>query len=239
MKKLAIGILLIGLFTFFACGNKKDSTNADQQKLTQQSVSKDVKTESPNKRYGYESGIIVYKIKANRVQTEKTVYFDNWGALEAHYTQGFSSVGGKEIMVGNDITIINEQGVFTYDLNEQTGTKSNIRPTQGMMNYENMKKAMGEGNVDDYLEQNNINKLPDEEIAGFTCEVYEMKNIKTWAHEGIMLKMETKMGPMSVIQEATKFQPDVPVDAATFRFPDGVNPDEFLDAGKLLQEQRK
>ncbi len=218
MKTLTILFSLSLLLLGSGCSNSQG--NGTQK--TPLAEAENTSFQKAVKRYGYESGMVKYKTKGS----QETLYFDNWGALEARYV-----VYPKGMEMDNTITIMNEQGIFTYYPNKGTGVRLEVPPGMHMAQQD---LAVGESD-----ESGTVTRLPDEDILSYPCVVYEMnKMMKAWTHKGITLKWEQQMGPMLMKTKAISFEPDASIDPAKFQFPDGVDPSTFPDAEEVLEQMK-
>lgn len=162
-------------------------------------------------RYGIKSGILTQKSEMG----ETTVYFDNYGALEAQKM--------KMNMMGNEMvmTILRKDGK-TYMINESEKQVQEM-PGGGMggndINFLNLTDAVKSANK--------IKEAGKETILGRECTKYTMESSQmgmsmtqtVWVWQGITLKSLTDAGQFAFGNEAVKLEENVEIPASTFDIP--------------------
>ncbi len=162
-------------------------------------------------RYGIKSGILTQKSEMG----ETTVYFDNYGALEAQKT--------KMNFMGNEMemTILRRDGK-TYMINT-TEKQVQEMPDGGMggnsINFLNLTDAVKSANK--------IKEVGKETVLGKECTKYTMEASQmgmtisqtVWVWQGIALKSLTDGGQFTFGNEAVKFEENVEIPASTFEIP--------------------
>jgi hypothetical protein len=206
---LIILLLIISPSNFQSIGEKTGAANAAQ-------------SGQEAKRYKIKSGIIEYKITGMQSGTE-ILYFDDWGRKEAKYTNTEISVMNIK-QKQNQLGILDGNITYTIDLDRKTGTKMD---TPLMGDLSRGAKRQGKDMTDvgmEMLKQMGGEKVGEEKVAGYLCEVYEIKKMssKTWVHNGVTLKMESNMVGMQRNQEATRVQLNVPIPQDKLRIPSDV-----------------
>ena len=170
-----------------------------------------VATAQNGQRYGIKSGILTQKSEMG----ETTVYFDNYGALEAQKMK--MNFMGNEM----DMTILRKDGK-TYMINASEKQVQEM-PDGGMggnsINFLNLTDA-------DWT-ANKIKEAGKETILGKECTKYTMEASQmgmtmtqtVWVWQGIALKTLTDGGQFTFGNEAVKLEENVEIPASVFEIP--------------------
>ena len=162
-------------------------------------------------RYGIKSGILTQKSEMG----ETTIYFDNYGALEAQKMK--MNFMGNEM----DMTILRKDGK-TYMINASEKQVQEM-PDGGMggnsINFLNLTDAVKSANK--------IKEAGKETILGKECTKYTMEASQmgmtmtqtVWVWQGIALKTLTDGGQFTFGNEAVKFEENATIPASTFDIP--------------------
>lgn len=187
----------------------------------------ETKIPAVSKPYRYETGKIVYEHmmnsrNINMVTSVDTVYFKDWGTTKTTFRK---QKGGE-----TELILENNKGVYTYSPKQKSGIKTKPIVIATYRSLEEQAEEMGEKEAEKYYEENRIDRFPNEILLGFDCEVFELnKSIKNWIHKGIVLKMENKMGSMTIKSEAKSFEPDIKINEKIFSFPNGLTEADFKE----------
>ena len=166
---------------------------------------------SAQNRYGIKSGILTQKSEMG----ETTIYFDNYGALEAQKMK--MNFMGNEM----DMTILRKDGK-TYMINASEKQVQEM-PDGGMggnsINFLNLTDAVKSANK--------IKEAGKETILGKECTKYTMEASQmgmtmtqtVWVWEGIALKTLTDGGQFTFGNEAVKLEENVEIPASVFEIP--------------------
>lgn len=163
------------------------------------------------KRYGIKSGILTQTSEMG----ETTVYFDNYGAVEAQKM--------KMDFMGNamEMTILRKDGK-TYMINAAEKQVQEM-PAGGMggadINFLNL--------TDQVKTANKIKEAGKETILGRECTKYTMESSQmgmtmsqtVWVWNGIVLKSLTDGGQFQFGNTATKLEENANIPASTFDIP--------------------
>ena len=163
------------------------------------------------KRYGIKSGILTQTSEMG----ETTVYFDNYGAVEAQKM--------KMDFMGNamEMTILRKDGK-TYMINAAEKQVQEM-PAGGMggadINFLNL--------TDQVKAANKIKEAGKETILGRECTKYTMESSQmgmtmsqtVWVWNGIVLKSLTDGGQFQFGNTATKLEENANIPASTFDIP--------------------
>ena len=174
-----------------------------------------------SKRYEVKSGIIEYKmfgsgdmmgIKTQMSGTNKVI-FKEWGNVELHQGTTKSVVMGREETT-QETTKIENGKVYIADYDQKIIVEyeaSKLMHTQ----YQDVAKSPKE-----VLNEMGGKKVGEESVLGYTCEVWEMPQIKLWLYKGLALKTEANIMGIKNTMEATNVQLDVPVSDDQLQLPD-------------------
>lgn len=185
------------------------------------------------KRYSVKSAVIEYALSGIQTGTE-TVYIDDYGKREARYTQADMNVMGQT-MKSNRLTLLDEDWIYAIDLDKKSGAK--IKNPM----FESLRASAPDGDYSqvslDLMQKMGGQKIGTEEIAGKTCDVWEMKDMETksWLWNVIPLKTESKMGELQMSTVATKVDEGVPVADEKFKIPADVQ----ITSGENLDQMMK
>lgn len=231
MKKLLSLTLLGAALIFVSCGDSgKDDSGADGSKSH---LVKD-------RKYGIKSAIIEYDVSGSQ-EGSRRLFFDNWGARQAEYSNTTITVG-QFSKTANLLNITDGDWQYTINLDSKSGTKakSSLKELK--------EELMGQQYFNELGEQAIIKmggmKIGTEEYLGKECTVYEFRNIgmRAWYWKWVLLKSETRSGPVSIIVTARKIEEDVRVPEDRFRIPEDItlNTVDLDDIeGQMRREQEE
>lgn len=231
MKNLFCTVAVLSSMAFVSCGDKaqNDGNKANGDSTKSASMESPAATAKTAGKYKIKSGIVTYKMNAMGFDTPTTLYFDDFGAVEANESKSEMEIVGQKV---NTHTINFTKDGFTYnlDLEKKTGTKMKaIAPAAGGFNPNN---ADFSGMSAEQMKKYGISKEASETVLGKECEVYtidykEMKVKGTFTvWNNIPLKMNMDMGGMAVTMEATKIEENVAIPASVFAIPADVKVEE-------------
>ncbi len=174
---------------------------------------------------------------------EEVLYIKDHGLRTATYRTTSTSMFGMT-MKNRTVEITDPDWVYTFDLQEQTGTKS-INPQKLMVeefsklsdeerkkvekNAETMGTSMMQGM------QGTVEPKA-REILGYPCDKTTMMGVTVYSIHGssIPLLTDSNMMGISMKSTATSISED-PVDEKHFRFPDGIEPQPDPEADRMAQ----
>jgi hypothetical protein len=207
MNLLKISSVFLLALLFSSCGGKapKSEKQSDQNPVAEN-------TKSEKHKYGVKSGIIEYSTKMMGMDMTQTLYFDDYGALEATEME-MDMMGTKT----HTVNITKEGYVYSLDLITKTGTRQMIFNKEANIDFKNLSKEMEK--------KMNLKKIGKEDFAGKTCEKYSIDytdlSMKGYylVWEGIALKTDVDMGSMKMEMIAKNVQENVNIPAAKFEIP--------------------
>jgi len=207
MKILKISTIFLLALLLASCGGKtpKSEKNSDQNQVAE-------KSKSEKHKYGIKSGIVEYSTKMMGMDMTQTLYFDDFGSIEA--TEMIMDMMGTET---HTVTINKEGYVYNLDLIAKTGTRQMIFNEGSNIDFKNLSKEMEK--------KMNLKKIGKEDFAGKTCEKYSIDytdlSLKGYylVWEGIALKTDADMGKMKMEMTAKNIQENVNIPAEKFEIP--------------------
>jgi len=209
--KTIIGALLIST-TLLSCGGK--STNSGT-------------SSSNNETADYNSIVVNYQNTVDmmgvKTTTNETIWSDEKNNRKATLTSTETNFMGQNTKE-ESLSIENGDWGYNINLNEKTGTKSNIKEMKSMAMAMAAGLAMSGDLKDikslkDFVESNGGKMLPNETILGKECTVYELMGTKQWLYKGMVLK--AMMGD-KVMMNAVKVEENVKIPAEKFEVPAGI-----------------
>jgi hypothetical protein len=216
MKKLVLPLVLGCALIAVSCGHKQSS---DQSAVTS---SAEQSTVAPDHKYGVKSGILILKIENNlmKMNMERHVYFDNYGAKEAAEVYKDGQLVEKTMNMGDG---------FMYHLNlvNKAGTKTGNQAANGTeLKFDIGDYAWPEKARKEY----NFTKLPNETIAGKDCEVYSTESTgmkaKYAGWNGILFLLTTESpmgkGTMKTETTAADFKENADIPASVWEIPAAI-----------------
>lgn len=194
MKNLNI-ILIALLISFTSCQKSKS-----QEK-------------SSYKKYPFKSAIIEYKVEGNSTGT-KTTYIDDYGYKQADISEITTTVMGFKTTEKQDVIIIGSN-INTIDHDNKTVTTTN-NPYA---------KKYAENIGEDYIKTGEevltamgFTKSGTETVLGKECTIWKGMNT-IWAWKGLVLKSETNMMGIKIVEVATSIKTDVSIPSNKFELP--------------------
>lgn len=198
MKKLiAISFLLIA---FISCSNNSQS-NSDDQGPSGSNLNN-------GKRYQIESGIISYKMDMMGMETKMTVYFKEYGKIEASLTE--TEMMGEKTTIR---TLQKNNNYYTFTPGKKTGTKFKMDGDK-VVDETGMHK-MSEADI---LKMGG-KKIGKGKVLDKECIVYQMSDegieTKVWIWHNLFLKTVASQNGMQMSMEAIEIK-------ETSKFPSGI-----------------
>lgn len=206
---LFVFLLLLPFALFISCGDENETTGDEETSVTKGDI---------DKRYGLESAIVKYKITGSQ-KGDRTLYFENWGMKQADYTNATISIAGFSKST-NIVSIMKDDGLYTLDLENKTGTKTKnpVTEEQEKLKYEKNFNEFGE----QMLLSMGAEKTGTGSVLGRECDIYEIKSIGTslWVWKWITLKSVTETSGFKIVSEATEINTNVNIPDDKFEIPD-------------------
>jgi hypothetical protein len=177
--------------------------------------------DSTNKRYGIKSGIITYKTSMMGMETSKTVYFKDYGAIETNLVDG-----GMMGMTGKSHQVQKDGFIYMYQEGQKEGMKIKIADSiateqSNLFTEESIVKKEGG------------KKTGTEKILEKECSVYEITkdgiNSKIWIWNKIPLKMTVSQQGMEVVMIATELKETSDFPKGIFDLPSEITFKEMKD----------
>lgn len=185
------------------------------------------------KRYDTKSGVISYtttisgKMMGSTINGSGTqsIFFKDWGALELREEQS-SQTTTMKIFGKSTIETENTHTMTKLDNGESYWVDFDQKKI-----YANRDMAMdiskayypdadaGEAG-ENMLESMGGEKVGNEKILGYNCDVWSFSGGKQWLYKGVMLKLEMTMLGITTTTQATSAKFDIQVPEKHFKLPD-------------------
>lgn len=232
MKKLLQFLILTLILISGSCSDSGNEENAGNTGTLSPAVK--------DRKYGLKSAIIEYDVSGSQ-EGSRRLFFDNWGERQAEYSNTTITVG-QFSKTANLLNITDGDWQYTINLDTKTGTKSQSQLKELKRDLEGQQyfNELGEQFIIKMGGQN----LGTEEFMGKECAVYEFRNIgmKAWYWKWILLKSETRSGPINIVVTARKIDEDVRIPKDKFRVPEDITLNTVdLDniEGQMRREQEE
>lgn len=232
MNKLLTLALFAFLLLLASCGESDSDNNSGTDGKGAPAVK--------DRKYGIKSAIIEYDISGSQEGSRK-LYFDNWGERQAEYSNTTITVG-QFSKTANLINISDGDWQYMINLDSRSGTKSRsqLKELKDELEGQQYFNELGEQAIIKMGGQ----KLGTEEYMNRECEVYEFRNIgmKAWYWNWVLLKSETRSGPINIMVTARKIEEEVRVPEDKFRVPEDItlNTVDLEDIeGQMRREQEE
>ncbi|PCE64227.1 hypothetical protein [Sediminicola luteus] len=199
-----------------------------QPKYLEHSASPKTEYQQPNyKKYPFKSARVSYTFSGD-ASGASTLFIDDFGYKESHVENSTTTFMGvatpkneSRIMVGSEQTEIDHNsGTATQSINPLHAYYA-VRPNNDYI-------ALGE----QALTQMGFTKVGQEMVLGKNCDVWQGP-VHLWTWKGLTLKTVTKMMGMTLIEEATQLELDVPIDPKHFQVPNDIQ----ITGGNLMLEE--
>ena len=171
------------------------------------------------KRYLVKSGEVQYKIVGNGsmmglstdLEGDSFLYFKDYGATEITKEKIIQNVMGQK-ETENETTKFENGMVYSVDFEDKVIYKQKI-PID-------IEDPMLQNKGEESLKSLGAKKIGSYEIAGFTCDKWELHGTKMCIYKGVPLKMETSTMGTDYVQIATNARFDINIDEEKFNLPD-------------------
>ena len=192
-----------------------------------------------DKRYTMKSAIVEYTMTGNQTGTE-TLYFEDYGKKEGRHTQSTTSFMGFKQST-ESINIIDGEWAYNYD------PKTNIATR---MNWKEMSEQLAKNaaSLRDYgqemLESLGGTKAGTKEIAGKTCEVWDLPKIASQSciYKGSLpLESRVSIAGMEIVTTATRIDENVAIPKDKLTLPKDAKIEDFVippEAAAAVQEMQ-
>ena len=173
------------------------------------------------KRYEVKSGIIEYTTTGSgemmgiktQMSGKSKLIFKDWGNVELHQSTTKSVVMGREEHT-QDTTKIENGKVYVVDYEQKLIIEHD--PSSLMFSqHKDLTKSSKE-----ILRDMGAKKVGEESVHGYTCQVWEMPQMKLWLYKGIALKSQANLMGITNTMEAIHIHLDVTVSDEEFKLPD-------------------
>ncbi|HEO97735.1 MAG: hypothetical protein JW682_00185 [Campylobacterales bacterium] len=173
------------------------------------------------KRYEVKSGVVEYAItKSGNMMgitmqgngTAKTL-FTAWGNVELYSEEGETTTMGRTEHE-REMTKVDHGKLFVVDFDQ----KVIYEYTPEMLKNSEYQDFAQTGK--EMIESMGGQKIGEERVMGYLCEVWEIAPVKLWLHKGVMLKSEAEMMGIKHTTIATKVNLNVSISESDLKLPD-------------------
>ncbi len=201
------------------------------------------------KRYELKSGIVEYttsisgKIMGTTTTgngTEK-LYFKNWGAIElleeesikTSQTKFFGKETTKTSNVHN-LSKLDNGTSYSVDFKNKKIIKREDVAMSAVKSYRN---GDAHQTGKEMLEAMGGEKIGEEKVLGYNCEIWTAMGTKIWIYKGIPLKTESDIVGMKTIKVATKAKFNIAVSSSYFQLPNYpiTTINDMMEGGRASQ----
>ncbi len=172
------------------------------------------------KVYGIKSGIVTTTSDMMGQSVTQLLYFDDFGAKQVTV----SDFGGQKMRMLREK---DGSQIMVSDADKTATRMPSFGGGEKRINWLNL--------TEEVIKKNKIKELGEEVVAGKTCKKYKYRvgmmgqfiDQTICVYQGIVLKSSssTQMGDM--VQEATKVEENVTIEASMFTIPEGVKVEDF------------
>lgn len=174
---------------------------------------------------------------------EEVLYIKDHGRRTANYRTTSTSMFGMT-MKNRTVEITDPDWVYTFDLQEQTGTKA-INPRKLMIEEYNKLSAEERAKVDENAETMGASMMQGmqgtvepkaREILGYQCDKMTMMGNTVYSIHGSSIPLLTDSNMMGISMKSTATSiSEEPVAEKHFHFPDGIEPQPDPDADQMAR----
>lgn len=204
-----------------ACNSENESNE------TNGSIENSDNKNNKDKKYKIESGIINYKMDMMGMETKMSVYFKEFGKIEASYTE--TEMMGERTVIR---TLQKDNYYYTFTPGKNTGTKF-----QMVGNEIVDESAMQKLNEADIIKLGG-KKIGTEKILGKECSIYELiqndVDTKVWIWNSMFLKTIASQNGMEMKMEAYEIKETTNFPAGIFDVPKNI---KFSDPAKNIEPE--
>jgi len=183
------------------------------------------------KRYHVKSGIIKYKttilgkVLGSKItgSGSESLYFKDYGAIELKEEQStkitkMKFFGREKVKTDKAHTITKLDNGESYVADFKTKTITANRDL-GMDMMKQSNTDAGEAGKS-MLEAMGGEKIGNESVLGYNCELWKVPGGKQWIYKGVMLKIDMEVLGIKTVTEATSAKFNVSVANSNFKLPD-------------------
>lgn len=176
-------------------------------------------------QYAIKSGYVEYQLSGNTSGIKK-IWWDSFGEkskTEINSETTTSIFGMKNVEQTHTIEILIKDKYWTADLKENTGYKGTLAYYKASKTYvESMSQKEQEEFADRLIASLGGQKLTNETVMGYNCEVLTVMGSKIWIHKGVTIKSETKILGMESNEAAVELDFNKSISGSVFIAPSKI-----------------
>jgi hypothetical protein len=185
------------------------------------------------KRYAVKSGYLKLEITGNTEGT-KELWWDDFGDKTCEIEKSTTTVkmfGMKNVERKHTRTILVKDSYWTVNYVNKEAYKGKVAAyNTGNSMVASMSEEEREALVNQFLESMGGQKLADETIDNYRCEVFIIMGARIWLYKGIAIKSESKVMGVEINEMFNDFKPGTAVSASVFTPPSDVEYQDLLAA---------
>ncbi|TRX71312.1 hypothetical protein [Carboxylicivirga sp. M1479] len=188
------------------------------------------------KQFLLKSGYVKLELTGNSIGV-KELWWDNYGQSSSElmkYTTTTKVFGIKSVEETHSLTIVKDGKFWVRDYINGTATKGEVPAYQEMYSaYESITDEEKKAMADNMIASMGGEKLGNEKVDAYLCEVYKMMGAKVWIHKGITLKSETNVMGIKMHEKYSEFVPNKSVASSKFTPASDV---KYQQIGQMQQD---
>lgn len=170
-------------------------------------------------QYAIKSGYVEYKLEGSTTGTKK-IWWDNFGEKSKTEIKSETTTkifGMKNVEQSHTIDLLIKDKYWTADLKENTGYKGTLAYYKASKTYvESMSQKEQEEFANQLITSLGGEKLQNETVKGYNCEVMTVMGTKIWIHKGVTIKSEAKILGMESQEMAVKLDFNTSISGTIF-----------------------
>lgn len=214
--KNVVSIIVLALVTLISCKEKSE-------------IQKDI-----YKKYPFKSAVVTYKVEGNVTGT-KMLYIDDYGHKEAEKSEIITSIMGFQTKEKEDVVTVGAD-VFVINHEEKTVARQ-VNPF-----YKDYAENVGKDYMKigkDALVSLGYKQEGTASLLEKTCDVWKGMNTIIYVWKGLVLKSETNMTGMNIIETAIDINQNSEIPQDVFKVPEGYSLQKVpnvVGLGEIMEE---
>ncbi|MBN2743779.1 MAG: hypothetical protein JXR39_07790 [Marinilabiliaceae bacterium] len=170
----------------------------------------------------------------------RTMWIADYGRRQAtlsHDKTAMSIMGHSSETENHTLSILDGNDSYSIDLITKTGVKGNVEEMKqmGKVMAASLMTDVKNMSLKDFVEKNGGTWHGQESFLGKTCDVFELMGTRQWHYQGIVLKVESTIGGMKVVEEAVSIKEDVAISDDRFKVPEGITITQAPTMDEMMQ----
>lgn len=186
-------------------------------------------SQSNSHRFAIKSGYIKYELTGSTVGT-KEFWWDEYGDKTCELEQSTSTtkvMGMTDVQQKHELSIINRETAYSVDYLKNKAYKTATNYESGKAIANSMTEEQQKKMADDLIKGFGGERLGNEKVLNYSCEVISLMGSKTWIYMGLGLKTEISVMGINNSEIAIVFQPNASVPPSKFEQPSGYTFEDY------------